>query len=175
MHQAEGAAPDGPEDACAASQLVASRQGQREEGNAHRDPGHGSGQPGQPREGGRATRDRRPAPSFRAGGCSAGNACPSWVAERVASGLADEDACGAHPRHVEATPRWSEEWAQAPTRRPAPPPELRQGRSPSVTAARCRGRTGSRHRRRGVGCRLSIGAASPGRRGGDIETFKGDS
>ena len=45
---AEEAAPDGPENAYAAAQLVARRQGQREEGDAHPDPGHGSGQPDQP-------------------------------------------------------------------------------------------------------------------------------
>ena len=59
--------------------------------------------------GGRAAGGRRPAPSCRAGGCCARNTCPSRVAGRVAGSPADKDACGAHPRHVEAAPRWSGE------------------------------------------------------------------
>jgi hypothetical protein len=69
------------------------------------DHGHSLGQPDQPCGGGRAARDRQPTPSSRVGGCYVSHVCPSMVVERVDDGPADEDACGAHPHHVEAAPQ----------------------------------------------------------------------
>jgi hypothetical protein len=33
------------------------------------------------------------------------------VMERAVGGPADEDACGAHPHHVEVAPQWIGGWA----------------------------------------------------------------
>jgi hypothetical protein len=84
-------------------------------------PEHSMGQPDQPCGDGRAVGGQRPTPSSLAAGCCAGNACPSMVVEGVGDGPADEDACDAHPHHVEAAPRQrSGGWASEPTRSLAP-------------------------------------------------------